>query len=142
MEGHEALTDGGIRISASLGCPRLRVTVSHDGQVTLDLDVWSMHRNAFRKRTNGLCGASAAWQVGQIVRGGQKVGETICTLQAVQHPPVSRDAYGESGNANTKIPLAPIGRRFSGVSCSGIWLVQLAPPVPTGTARYCLPPAA
>ena len=46
-----------------------------------------------------------------------------------------------SGNAKTKSPLPPFGRRFSGVSSSGI-VVQLPPPMPVGSATYCLPSTA
>ena len=46
------------------------------------------------------------------------------------------------GSANTKMLLPVGGWRFSGVRSRGTRLFQLAPPVPTGTARYCSPPAA
>ena len=68
----------------------------------------------------------------------QRVPVRVASRRGQSREPLDR----QSGSAKTKMALAPTGRCFSGVSCCGIWLVQLAPPVPTGTARYCLPPAA
>ncbi len=44
----------------------------------------------------------------------------------------------QSGSAKTKSPLPALGRRFSGVSSTGIE-VQLPPPMPVPIATYCLP---
>ena len=52
------------------------------------------------------------------------------------------DQRRRQGSANTKMLLPVGGWRFSGVRSRGTRLFQLAPPVPTGTARYCLPSAA
>ncbi len=57
----------------------------------------------------------------------------------------STDYYGTLscyGSAKTKMLLPVGGWRFSGVRSCGTRLFQLAPPVPTGTARYCLPSTA
>ena len=44
-------------------------------------------------------------------------------------------------SANTNTPLPLCGRRLSGSRSAGIMPPQLPPPVPVGTATYCLPSA-
>src|SRR6185503_20385563 len=43
------------------------------------------------------------------------------------------------GSANTRIELPLLGRRISGASSGANSVDQLPPPMPAGTATYCLP---
>ena len=47
--------------------------------------------------------------------------------------------YFASGKANTKMELVACGMRASGMVSVTMLLDQDPPPVPTGTATYCLP---
>ena len=67
---------------------------------------------------------------------GDKLTENLRDARALGRP-LRREA--DYGSANTKIEFVAWGIRASGIVSVTMLLDQDPPPVPTGTAMYCLP---
>jgi hypothetical protein len=55
------------------------------------------------------------------------------------HEPTPPERVTRYGSANTKIEFVACGMRASGIVSVTMLLAHEPPPVPTGTATYCLP---